>query len=603
MERTPERAMARFIIRHRRPSLWRLAIPGLLALVLGASAISSGGVAEWPMLMVLVLGAILMPFIVFGMMSQRMPDQWMEVRPRSIVVPATSLSAEALEIPVSQIRSIYARLTPDGSVWIETSFRTFTFPLRVFESPASAALLVDRVRERIRELPDGEERIAIIDRDGRIAERALATKHAATIGAVTLFTAAGLLLYLAEAQRSTFGLVRFGANVDFLVREGELHRLAASLFLHAGPVHLAFVIFGVAAAGAVVERLLGTVGALAIMLAAGLAGSLAMHAGDGFLAVGATPIVFGLMGAAAFITQQYKKRIPVLLRPTLGLWILIGTFTIPVAIVPEVDFSANLGGLLAGVIVGALLAGGDDGFPLRGLRPRWAVALVLLLGAGYVHSLVTAAVAWNEHRRGTDARVIDRALELDRMTHVGLNKLAWELAIDPAATAKELSLAEKAAERAVERSPETDSISIEDTLATVYHRQGRHAEAVALEKQVFERAAEPVFASQLARFLRAQAATSTATYALAAELAGGEAKIELSEPLPRDAAVYLVAVEGGELRGLVTLPLKAGETRASVAVKDAGWTEGVELSVASVDRDRSVRAGAWAISEDAPELP
>src|SRR5688572_27095415 len=166
MERMPsDRAMARFVIRHRRPSLWRLAAPTALALVLGASVILNGGADEWPILMVILLGAILLPFVIFGLLSRPVPDQWMEVRPRSLVLPATSFGSEAIEVPIAQVRSIYARLTRDGNVWIETSFRTFSFPLHAFDSPASAALLVDRVRECIRSLPDGEERIAVIDRD------------------------------------------------------------------------------------------------------------------------------------------------------------------------------------------------------------------------------------------------------------------------------------------------------------------------------------------------------------------------------------------------------------------------------------------------------
>jgi membrane associated rhomboid family serine protease len=597
-----DRAMARFVLRHRRPSLWRLVLPGALALIIGASVIARGGVEEWPVLMLVVLGAILMPFVIFGMLSRPIPDQWMEVRARSIVLPATSFSAEAIEIPISQIRSIYARLTRDGAVWIETSFRTFIFPLRAFDSQAAAALLVDRVRECIRALPDGEDRIALIDRHARMAERALSTRHAATIATITLLVGAGFLLHLGGAHRWTFGLVRFGANVSFLVREGELYRLIASLFLHAGPVHLAFVIFGIASAGAIVERLLGSVGTIAIMLASGLAGALAMHAGDGFFTVGASPIVFGLMGAAAFVTQQHRDRIPMLLRPTLGMWILIGTFTLPIAVVPEVDFSSNLGGLLAGVVIGALLAGGEGGLPLRGLQPRWAVALIAVLGGAYAYALVTATYAWREYPRATDARVIERSLDLDRYTFEGLNKLAWEVALDPDATPRELELAEIAAQRGVDRSPEVHASAVEDTLATVYYRRQRHADAVALEKAVF--AEDPRFASQLALFLRAHAETSTVTGSIEAELSADSVQVVLERPAAEETALYLIAMDGDRLRGLVTLAVPAGAAMVEVPMKDSlAWAEHTQLRLADVDRGKTVRTGAWPIAEDAPKIP
>jgi membrane associated rhomboid family serine protease len=591
----------RFQLRHRRPSLVRSAIPAVLALGLGLWKILEGGVPsdEWPLFLGVVMMATLAPFVVFGLLGRPVLEQWMEVRPKSILLPATSFSRDAIEIPIAEVRSIYARLTRDGSVWIETTYRSFIFPIRSFESPSTAALLVDRVRQCIRQLPDGDDRIAAIDRDARIAERALSTRHPATIGAVALMIAAGVTLYLwgGDGAQRLFGFVRFGANVDFLVREGEWYRLIASLFLHAHPIHLGFVLFGIATAGAIVERLLGSLGAILIMLVSGLAGAAAMHTGSSMLGLGANPIVFGLMGAAAFATYHHRERIPNLLRPTMGMWLLIGVFTLPMSLIRGVDFNINIGGLLGGVIAGALLAGDDEALPLRGWRPRWAVPVTLLFLAAYAVGLGQAVLAWQDYSRETNARVVARAIELDRED---FNVIAWEIAIDPTATEKELDLAEVAARKAVERSDDTSLPSIEDTLATVQYRRGHFAEAIAIEKRVFEKNAHPLYASQLARFMAAGVATSTV--ASAARVEGG-VQIDLTEARPQAGTAFLIAVADERAVGLVTVPLAAGQAAQRADVDLGAFPAGATLKVCAIDIGELHPIKAWPMDPEIAKLP
>lgn len=583
--------------------MWRLAIPGSLALVLGLMMMQQTGVPadEWVTFVLLVAVAIISPFVVFGLMSRPMPDQFIEVRSRSVLLPTSAFSRIPLEVPLAEIRSIYARLRRDGALWIEASGRTFTFPMRVFESKEHAALLVESVRERIRALPEGEQRIKSIDRDARIAERALDTRHVATVCAIAALVLTGLLVEVSGGLERTFAAVRYGANVAFLVKEGQLYRLVASLFLHDGLAHLGFVVFGVAAAGAIVERLLGTTGVLLVMLVSGLTGALALQVGDQLLTHGASPVVFGLMGAAAFTSHHHRNRIPTLLRPSVGMWILIGIFTLPVSRIPEVDFGANMGGLLGGVVTGALLAGQPSGVPLPRGRPRWALVGAVLLGGAYLVALGAAAFAYESHGPATDVRVIERYLRDDRDTHYGLNRLAWEIANDPKATQTELDLAEIAAERAVERAPDAEVSRVEDTLATVEYRRGRYEEAVALEKKVFAERDESFIASQLARFLSARAAQRTDPPLVSAELSNGVLAVE--SDLEEEAAVYAVVVDGAAIRGLLTFPVHAGASQAEVRLEGADWAEGRKLLIAGVYEGETVGLAAYRMDERVAKLP
>jgi membrane protease YdiL (CAAX protease family) len=83
-----------------------------------------------------------------------------------------------------------------------------------------------------------------------------------------------------------------------------------------------------------------------------------------------------------------------------------------------------------------------------------------------------------------------------------LNGVAWELAIDPATTPTCLVRAEEAVNGSLRQRPESPNVI--DTKATVYFRQGRIDDAIALERAAIELSDANVFYSQLDRFLAAR---------------------------------------------------------------------------------------------------
>src|SRR5687768_861935 len=99
----------------------------------------------------------------------------------------------------------------------------------------------------------------------------------APISTLLLLAIAGVYLAETLAGGSTDQdvLVRFGANVPALVWQGEVWRLAASMFLHIGIVHLLVNGWALSQIGPLVEVLLGARRLVLIYAVTGLCGSLA----------------------------------------------------------------------------------------------------------------------------------------------------------------------------------------------------------------------------------------------------------------------------------------------------------------------------------------
>jgi membrane associated rhomboid family serine protease len=212
--------------------------------------------------------------------------------------------------------------------------------------------------------------------------------------ATTVLIALNLVAFLVEVLlgglRNLEVLVRMGAMVPLLVAQGEYWRLLTAMFLHAGPLHLAFNTLALYLFGGVVESALGTARFLAVYLVAGLFASAASFAlsPPGAVAVGASGAVFGLLGA--WLTFNLRRRSLSLAQSNIqGALLLIGINLALGFTVRGVDNVAHIGGLLAGIVAGFAAEGAG-----RGARSRVATQL---LGFG---GLVVAAAAITFWRAG-----------------------------------------------------------------------------------------------------------------------------------------------------------------------------------------------------------
>ena len=154
-------------------------------------------------------------------------------------------------------------------------------------------------------------------------------------------------------------LILWGANVGALTLSGEWWRLLTDVFVHGGLIHIAFNMWCLWNLGQLCESLYGRWTYAAIYLICGLEASLASAAWHPYVpSVGASGAIFGLAGALITALKLGEFSVP---RSALsGTLRSLGAFVVYNLIfgfiLPGVDNTAHIGGLITGLIVGALIA-------------------------------------------------------------------------------------------------------------------------------------------------------------------------------------------------------------------------------------------------------
>lgn len=141
----------------------------------------------------------------------------------------------------------------------------------------------------------------------------------------------------------------FGSGWEGVVEQGQYYRLLTSIFLHDGILHLAANGIYLFYFGVPMERLLGRGRFLALFLLSGLCGSLLSLFCSGWLGVGASGAVFGLIGGALLWTKREGARATGMNYATMLLLALtaLGMGWLDTG----VDNYAHLGGFLAGMVI------------------------------------------------------------------------------------------------------------------------------------------------------------------------------------------------------------------------------------------------------------
>jgi rhomboid protease GluP len=153
--------------------------------------------------------------------------------------------------------------------------------------------------------------------------------------------------------------VRFGANFGPLTLSGQWWRLLTYMFLHGGLMHIAFNMWCLWDLGALCESLYGRATFAAIYLITGIAAGLASAGWNPqVLSVGASGAIFGLAGAliASFYLGEFSLS-SVAIKGTLrSLLFFVGFNVLFGSMVPGIDNACHAGGLVSGLILGALIA-------------------------------------------------------------------------------------------------------------------------------------------------------------------------------------------------------------------------------------------------------
>jgi membrane associated rhomboid family serine protease len=175
----------------------------------------------------------------------------------------------------------------------------------------------------------------------------------------------GMLLSSSTIDFPGAVLVQWGANFGPYTLSGEWWRLLTCVFVHGNLLHIAFNMWCLWGLGALCESLYGRWTFGALYLICGLGASLASIIWNvQVLSVGASGAIFGLAGAliAAFKLGEFSVPRSALSGTLRSLFIFVG-FNLVWGLLPNLfgsdgvtDNAAHIGGLITGLIAGALIA-------------------------------------------------------------------------------------------------------------------------------------------------------------------------------------------------------------------------------------------------------
>ncbi len=165
-------------------------------------------------------------------------------------------------------------------------------------------------------------------------------------------------------------LVHFGANYGPLTLSGAWWRLLTYMFLHGGFLYIAMNMWCLWQIGALCESLYGRWTYAAVYLITGVAGGLASVGWNPrVLSVGASGALFGLTGAliASFYLGEFSLS-GISIKGTLSSLLFFAGFNLFFgSMFPGIDNACHIGGLVSGLILGALIArvAPETGNPVR----------------------------------------------------------------------------------------------------------------------------------------------------------------------------------------------------------------------------------------------
>jgi rhomboid protease GluP len=156
---------------------------------------------------------------------------------------------------------------------------------------------------------------------------------------------------------TTSGLDKAGSLRTSLVDDGEFWRLWASIFLHAGLLHLVLNMLNLYCLGILVEKIYGRVRFVLVYGLSGLTGSFVTWSFGTERTVGASGAIFGLIGMLLIFGWKYRSKLQGsngrFLRRQLAFWSVV---TLCLGFVlPMIDNAAHIGGLITGIVLGILL--------------------------------------------------------------------------------------------------------------------------------------------------------------------------------------------------------------------------------------------------------
>jgi len=213
-------------------------------------------------------------------------------------------------------------------------------------------------------------------------------------------------------------LLKWGADYGIQTLDGEWRRLLSSVFVHIGALHLFLNMWCLWNLGRLAERMFGNWTFLALYLLSGLGGSLASVLWDpSIVSAGASGAVFGVAGGLAAFWYFGKIALPrsIIKRDFTSILTLVGYNLVFGFATGIVNNAAHLGGLLAGLALGALL---HRPLPATAARSRLRIgliyvgaALTLVLVAAFARKTHESLISYGRGLKYLENKSNDRAIE------------------------------------------------------------------------------------------------------------------------------------------------------------------------------------------------
>ena len=162
-----------------------------------------------------------------------------------------------------------------------------------------------------------------------------------------------------------------------VITRGELYRLLSSMFIHNDIMHISMNMLSLYMVGRMVEQIFSRWAYISIYFISGFFGSFAYMSVSFFGgAVGASGAIFGIFGALAgfaFVHRRTMQHQFMQFMRDFGIILLINFFI--GIIFPSIAMSAHIGGLIAGILGGVVIAKSKNYLTIYLI-----VSLFLLLG-------------------------------------------------------------------------------------------------------------------------------------------------------------------------------------------------------------------------------
>ena len=180
-------------------------------------------------------------------------------------------------------------------------------------------------------------------------------------------------------------LTRFGMSYPMPADLIQPWRLVMAVFLHGSLMHIVFNMWVLMDIGPQIEELYGSARFFFIYVATGIGGYLLSSTLSGHPSMGGSGALLGLIGVLLAITTGRKSAGMQMLRSQIIRWLIY--IAIWGFLFPGIDIYAHFGGLVAGFVLGKIMADRPPGSPEERNRANalgWATALLVIASVAFM---------------------------------------------------------------------------------------------------------------------------------------------------------------------------------------------------------------------------